>query len=309
VKLRPLALTMASALAVAAPVALAAPASADHRWWHPAEEPTEPTPDTGSYQRGPAPTVSSLEATSGPFAVATTSVSDWSTPGFGSANITYPTSTTQGTFGVVAISPGYTASESTIAWLRPRIASQGFVVISFETNSRYDQPSSRGDQLLAAIDYVRNTSSVRSRVDGTRQAVIGHSMGGGGTLEAAKDRPSIEAAIGLTPWNSDKTWPEVQAAALQIGAENDSVAPVGSHAIPFYNSTTNAEERAYVELDGASHFAPNSSNTPIARNTIAWLKRFVDNDTRYSQFFCGSAAPTTSGWGSDYSDVRINCPV
>ena len=309
-KLRSLVLTVTAAAAVVAPLALAAPASADHRWWHPAEEPApQPEPTPGSYQRGPAPTVSSIGATSGPFAVATTSVSNYYTPGFGAATITYPTSTSQGTFGVVAISPGYTASESTIAWLRPRIASQGFVVVSFETNSRYDQPASRGDQLLAAIDYVRNTSSVRSRVDGTRQAVIGHSMGGGGTLEAAKDRPSLEAAIGLTAWNSDKTWPEVQAAALQIGAENDSVAPVGSHAIPFYNSSTNAEERAYVELNGASHFAPNSPNTPIARNTIAWLKRFVDNDTRYSQFFCGSAAPTTSGVSSPYSDVRINCPV
>jgi predicted dienelactone hydrolase len=308
VKLRPLALTLASALAVAAPVALAAPATADHAWYHPTPSEPTPTPTPTSYQRGPAPTVASIEATSGPFAVATTSISDFSTPGFGAANITYPTSTTQGTFGVVAISPAYTLSESTIAWLRPRIASQGFVVISFDTNSRYDQPSSRGDQLLAALDYVTGTSSVRSRVDATRQAVIGHSMGGGGTLEAAKDRPSLEAIIGLAAWNTDKTWPEVQAANLQIGVENDTIAPAGNHAVRFYETSTNAEQRAYLELDGEDHFAPSSPNTEIARNSIAWLKRFVDNDTRYSQFFCGSAAPAT-GWGSDYSGVRITCPV
>src|SRR5215207_8344240 len=70
------------------------------------------------FQRGPNPTESSIEASRGPFAVATESVSDLATPGFGSANITYPTSTSEGTFGVVAIAPGYTASESTIAWLR-----------------------------------------------------------------------------------------------------------------------------------------------------------------------------------------------
>ena len=46
---------------------------------------------------------------------------------------------------VAAIAPGYTASETSIAWLRPRLASHGFVVISINTNSRYDQPSARGD--------------------------------------------------------------------------------------------------------------------------------------------------------------------
>lgn len=258
------------------------------------------------FQRGPNPTESSIEARQGPFATTTESVSDLATPGFGSANITYPTSTSEGTFGVVAIAPGYTASESTIAWLRPRIASQGFVVISINTQTTGDQPAQRGDQLLAALDFTINRASVRARIDPGRQAVIGHSMGGGGTLEAAADRRSIEAIVGLTPWNLDKTWGEVEAASLMIGAERDTVAPASQHAIPFYNSLTGAEERAYLELDGASHFAPNTSNTEIARNTIAWLKRFVDNDTRYTQFIC--PAPST-GFGSDLSDARVSCPL
>ena len=252
------------------------------------------------YERGPAPTDASIEATRGPFAVAQYSVSDLASRGFGSATVSYPSSTSEGTFGVVAVSPGYTASESTIAWLGPRLASFGFVVVTFNTNSRYDQPASRGDQLLAAIDHVVADSRTASRVDRTRQAVIGHSMGGGGTLEAAKDRPALEAAVGLTPWNTDKTWPEVQAAALMIGAENDSVAPVGSHAIPFYGSLSAAERRAYLELNGASHFAPNSPNTTIAKYTVAWLKRYVDDDLRYEQFLAPGPRPSPTGPVSDY---------
>ncbi|TFV52700.1 dienelactone hydrolase family protein [Blastococcus sp. TF02A_35] len=276
-------------LAAATAVATAVPASADPSWW-----------------RGPAPTQASITAERGPFAVSSTSVSDLASPGFGSATIYYPTSTTSGTFGGVAISPGYTASESTIAWLGPRIASQGFVVITFNTNSRYDQPSARGDQLLAALDYLTRTSSVRSRVDANRLAVMGHSMGGGGTLEAAKDRPSLRAAIPLTGWNTDKTWPEVTTPTLVIGAENDSVAPVSSHSIPFYNSLTNASERAYLELNNASHFAPNSPDDDIASSSIAWLKRFVDADTRYTQFLC--PGPSVSLLG-DISDYRATCPM
>ena len=279
----------ATVTALATVVAGATPASADESWW-----------------RGPAPSQASITAASGPFATTSTTVSDFSTPGFGAATIYYPTTTTQGTFGGVAISPGYTAGRETVAWLGPRLASQGFVVIVFDTNSRYDQPSARGDQLLAALDYLTRTSAVRTRVDADRLAVVGHSMGGGGTLEAAKDRPSLRAAVPLTGWNTDKTWPEVRTPTLVIGAENDSVAPVGSHSIPFYNSLTNAPERAYLELNNASHFAPNSSNTAIAATTIAWLKRFVDTDTRYSQFIC--PGPSVSAFG-DVSDYRNTCPV
>lgn len=258
------------------------------------------------FQRGPDPTESSVEASRGPFAVASESVSGLATPGFGSATITYPTSTSGGTFGVVAIAPGYTASESTIAWLRPRIASQGFVVISFNTQTTTDQPAERGTQLLAALDFTIQRASVRTRIDPSRQAVIGHSMGGGGTLEAASDRRSIEAVVGLTPWNLDKSWSEVDSAALMIGAERDSVAPPSQHAIPFHDSLTGAEERAYLELDGAGHFAPNSSNTEIAKYTISWLKRFVDDDARYTAFLC--PAPST-GLGRDLSDARVSCPL
>jgi len=252
------------------------------------------------YERGPNPTNSSIEASRGPFAVSTKTISSLSARGFGGGTIYYPTSTAEGTFGVVAISPGYTAAQSTISWLGPRIASQGFVVITIDTNSRFDQPGSRGNQLLAALDQTIADTTVRGRIDASRQAVMGHSMGGGGTLEAAKSRRSIEATVGLTPWNLDKSWPEVEAASLEIGAQNDSIAPPGSHAIPFYNSLTNAERRAYLELRGASHFAPNTSNTTIAKYSIAWLKRYVDDDTRYEQFITPGPSPSLSNGVSDY---------
>ncbi|WP_219415706.1 alpha/beta hydrolase family protein [Pseudonocardia nigra] len=261
-------------------------------------------PAGNPFERGPAPTEASIEAARGPYAVADASLYDFQTPGFGSGTITYPTTTSDGTFGVVAISPGYTASESTIAWLGPRIASQGFVVITFNTNSRYDQPAERGEQLLAALDYVTQESSVRDRVDPNRLAVMGHSMGGGGALEAASDRRSIEAAVPLTGYNLDKTWSEVDAATLVIGAEQDSIAPVSRHSIPFYENLTGAEERAYLELNNVDHFAPNSPNTTIGKYSIAWLKRFVDDDTRYTQFLC----PGPSA-GAALSDVRNSCPI
>ncbi|WP_432543695.1 alpha/beta hydrolase family protein [Kineococcus sp. SYSU DK002] len=255
------------------------------------------------YERGPAPTTSSIEATRGSFAVSTTTVSSFAATGFGGGTIYYPTTTSAGTFGAVVIAPGYTASQSSMSWYGPRLASQGFVVFTIDTRSRYDQPSSRGDQIQAALTYLTDRSSVRARVDASRLAVMGHSMGGGGTLEAVKDDPALKAAIPLTPWNLDKTWPEVSTPTLIIGAEDDSTAPVASHSEPFYASIPTATDKAYLELRGASHFAPNSSNTTIAKYSISWLKRYVDDDTRYTQFLC--PAPGTSLAISEYRST--NC--
>ncbi|MEV0600598.1 alpha/beta hydrolase [Streptomyces sp. NPDC050315] len=255
------------------------------------------------YERGPAPTVSSIEASRGPYAVSETSVSSLSVTGFGGGTIYYPTSTSDGTFGAVAISPGYTAYQSSIAWLGPRLASQGFVVFTIDTNTTLDQPDSRGRQLLAALDYLTQRSTVRDRIDGSRLGVMGHSMGGGGSLEAAKSRPSLQAAIPLTGWNLDKTWPEIQTPTLVVGADGDTIAPVATHSEPFYESLPGSLDKAYLELNNATHFTPNTSNTTIAKYSISWLKRFIDNDTRYEQFLCPLPRPSTT-----IEEYRGNCP-
>lgn len=254
------------------------------------------------YERGPDPTESSIEASRGSFAIADVSVSRLAATGFGGGTIYYPTSTAQGTFGAVAISPGFTATQSSIAWMGPRLASQGFVVITIDTLTIYDQPASRGDQLLAALSYLTERSTVRSRVDASRLAVAGHSMGGGGSLEAAQDRPTLQAAVPLAPWNTQKSWSTLRVPTFIIGGESDSVAPVATHSEPFYNSIPSSAEKAYLELNNASHFFPNSPNTTMAKYMLSWLKRFVDNDIRYEQFLC----PPPDD--SDIEEYRNTCP-
>ncbi|MED7926231.1 alpha/beta hydrolase [Nonomuraea sp. LP-02] len=280
------ALTLALALA-AGGLATAAPAQA-----------------ASPYERGPNPTDSLLEASRGPFATAQQSVSSLSVSGFGGGVIYYPTDTSQGTFGAIAISPGYTATWSSLAWLGPRIASHGFVVIGIETNTIYDQPASRGRQLLAALDYLtqRSSTTIRNRIDSSRLAVAGHSMGGGGTLEAANDRPSLQAAVPIAPWNLTKSWSGVRVPTMIIGGQADAVAPVATHSQPFYTSIPASSEKAYLELAGASHFFPQTTNTTMAKSMVAWLKRWVDDDTRYDPFLC--PAPR----GIAISEYRDTCP-
>lgn len=255
------------------------------------------------YERGPAPTEQSVTAATGPFAVASQQVSRSSVTGFGGGVIYYPTDGGQ-TYGAIALVPGFTGTWSSISWLGPRLASQGFVVIGVETKSTLDFPAGRGDQLLAALNYVAQSSSVRGRVDGSRLAVGGHSMGGGGSLEAAKDRTSLKAVVPLAPWSDDKTWPEIASPTMIIGAKNDGIAGVSSHAIPIYNGISAAPEKAYLELNNEDHWFPEEVNANVAKYMISWFKRWVDNDTRYTQFLC--PPPST---GAIFSGVRSTCPM
>jgi len=242
------------------------------------------------FQRGPDPTVASIEAPRGSFDVETAVLPRAVAEGFGGGTVYYPTDTSEGTFGAVAVAPGRRSSQAAVAWLGPRLASQGFVVLTIDTLRPADSPARRGDQLLAALDHLLH-SSVADRIDPDRLAVMGHSMGGGGSLEAAKADPALRAVIPMAPWSPDRSFPEVTAPTLIIGAEGDTIARVRSYAEPLYESLPADADKAYLELRDASHSAPTTDNTTIARYSISWLKRYVDDDVRYAQFLCPAPVP------------------
>lgn len=253
----------------------------------------EPCQAGCDFTRGPNPTSSYLEASSGPYSVRTVSVAR-SVSGFGGGTIHYPTNTT-GKMGAIAIVPGFLAGESSIAWWGPRLASHGFVVITIATSSTFDQPASREAQLGAALDYVvsqsnSSSSAISGMVDSTRVGAMGWSMGGGGALRLASGS-RLSAAIPLAPWHSgSNNFNQIDTPTMIIACENDTTAPVGTHASPFYNRIPGTTEKAYLEINNGGHSCANgggSNGGLLGKYGVSWMKRFIDQDTRYSQFLCG----------------------
>ncbi|WKU02946.1 ricin-type beta-trefoil lectin domain protein [Micromonospora sp. HUAS LYJ1] len=254
------------------------------------------------YQRGPDPTRSSVASVNGPFA--NTSVAVPTGYGFNGGRIYYPTDTSQGTFGAIAISPGYTALFSVeLAWMGPWLASHGFVVIGIETNSRNDFDTARGTQLLAALDYLVQQSPVRDRIDPNRLAVSGHSMGGGGALSAALRRPALKAAVGIAPYSPSSNLANDRVPTMVFAGQADTVV-TPSYATGLYNSLPTTTESAYLEVAGADHgFMVGRSNPVLIRTMLPFLKMFVDNDARYSQFLCPLAD------NNGVVSYRSTCPL
>ncbi|MEY4561407.1 MAG: hypothetical protein RLZZ618_684 [Pseudomonadota bacterium] len=261
------------------------------------------------YEKGPAPTKANLEAAKGSFAVSSFSISRPS--GFGGGTVHYPTAA--GKYGLLALAPPYLAQSSSFAWLGPRLASHGFVVVLIDVNSTLDFPESRSTQQLKAIEYAlkQNTTSssrVYGKIDPSRIGVSGHSMGGGATILTARNKPAnIKAAFPLTPWSSDKNFSTLRVPTGYLACEDDTVAGNADHSTRFYNSMPAGVPKAYYELKGQTHFCPQSaSNNPmIGKYAVAWFKRFVDNDTRFSPFLSGTLAEADKSSGK-FSVLRTS---
>ena len=149
--------------------------------------------------------------------------------------------------------------ESFVAWTGPFLASNGFVVMTLEPFSGFDNPESRATQLNAALNWLKGASpsAVRSRVDPNRLGAIGHSMGGGATLELARrnSQPNLKAIVPLQPWFLAPNFSGVRVPSMQVGVSDDFIAPPGSNAEVFYGQLAD-DDREGVPRGQLGHPLP-----------------------------------------------------
>ena len=252
-------------------------------------------------QRGPDPTLAMIEASKGPFATAQQKVSPGN--GFNGGEVYYPTNTSLGTWGALAIAPGYTARcADQEAWMGPWLSSFGFVVICMETNSPNDFDAARGKELLAALSWLTTRSPVKGEVDPNRLSVMGHSMGGGGVIYAVEHDPALKAGIGLAPYSPSQNMSSDRVPTLIFGGQNDgTVTP--SYLRGLYGTVPASTHSAFVQIAGAGHGYYTSPNNVQMKVIIPWLKIFVDNDSRYEKFLCPKLPDP-----SKISEYQPKCP-
>lgn len=267
-------------------------------------------------ERGPDPTTASLEAATGPFQVGSVILS--SPVGYKGGTVFYPKG--KGPFALVAFAPGFIETQSWNEWWAKHLASHGFVVVNIDTKSTLAFPPARQREQLAALKDVIKRSNTRGTayfglVDATRLGAMGHSMGGGATLELARDTPHIKAIVPMAPFQTAGTnYSGLTVPTLILACKGDIVATAKSHATPIYDSLSPSLEKAYVELaGGGGHPCTTSLGTSAevkkvaARYGVAWLKRFLDEDTRYSAFLCGET-PEADLKKPVVSAYKGNCP-
>ena len=225
-------------------------------------------------------------------------------PEFSAATIYFPANKGED-FAGVAISPGFVESQENMNWWGNHLASHGFAVLTLDTNELRDNPSLRADALMAAIEVLRNEGermggTLRGKILNDRMAIMGHSMGGGGTLIAANAHSAeLKAAIPFTPWQPDGNFFAISIPTLVIAGENDRIAPAADHALPHFESLSEDIPKMYFEIKDGNHFIANTDTGDgrLAPNidvhdlvggmSVAWLKLFVDGDEEYRELVFG----------------------
>ncbi len=249
------------------------------------------------YERGPDPTSAALDTT-GPFTVSSFKISkaDAKSHNYGGATVYYPKVTDGQTFGVVAMMPGFLAFQAVYETLVKKVASHGFVVINIDSVASGDLPDVRALEMAGALSHVvdlaKSGAPYAKVTDLSRRAMMGNSMGGGALLSAAVADSSLKAAVALQPWHTKQDFSGDAVPTLIVACEKDTIAPNKTHSDAFYASLSTDLPRGEIEVKGASHvcatFLGNKTHHAlVAKASIAWLKRFLDEDMRYDPLIKG----------------------
>lgn len=168
---------------------------------------------------------------------------------------------------------------------------------------------SRATQIAAALKYIINSanSTVRSRVNANIRGVAGHSAGGGGALIASQNDSTLKVGISMMPGNASTNFSSMAVPQIIFGADGDITCPPATYAIPIYNSIPAGTEKAYAELNNATHTTANTTDERIGRYSVAFAMRFMYGDTRYNEFLCG-ATHTAYATTSRFDTYQSSCP-
>jgi alpha-beta hydrolase superfamily lysophospholipase len=220
-------------------------------------------------------------------------------PDFGAATIYYPTGDAAPPFGCVAIVPGFTALQSSIAAWGPFLASNGIVAMTIDTNTTGDLPDLRATGLISALkvcsaENERSGSPLMGKIAKDHLGVAGWSMGGGGTLIAAAANPTLKAAVSFAAWGPTGGAMN-KVPVLMFEATADPLAAGMSDA--YYTATPDSVSKMLFEVNGAGHDVANNpanSSGVIGRYGLSWFKVFLEGDDRYKQFLTAAKPSITT---------------
>ena len=205
--------------------------------------------------------------------------------GYGAGTLYAPN--VAGKYPLMAICPGFVSPQSSVTEAGKKLAQHGYAVVAISTLTLLDFPPSRANQILAALKAGSevSTGNAAGKIDTTRLIASGWSMGGGGTLLAAARVPTLKAAIAYAPWNTaNSPFRSITVPSLIFAATGDIIAPTNTHSVTFYNAIPASTPKVLAVLKGDNHFFVSDAADPVNYTNIAFAKRFVENNSEYTQF-------------------------
>lgn len=170
--------------------------------------------------------------------------------------------------------------------LLEHFASHGFIVVAANTTN-----TGSGNEMLAGLDKLATYHSTpgnffQNKVDLTKVATMGHSQGGGGAINAARD-PRVSTVIPIQPWLGTDT--NLRGTVLFLSGTTDTVIPSAS-VRSRYDQAQSRLPVAYGDLAGADHFQPIGTGNSYRGLVTAWVRWQLMGDPIAAHQFVGQCA-------------------
>ena len=227
-----------------------------------------------------------------------------------SALLVQPTGEADGDYPVVGFGHGFAQTSRQYSSTLRSLASRGYIVIAPNTQTGLlPNHSQFATDLLAAVRWVQQT---QPNADPDKDALVGHSMGGGAAVLAADRQPSIDAVATLA---AAETRPSATASARRlqmpalfvVGTRDTVVRPATTRAM--FEATPSPARWAAITggyhcgfLDYASFFGIGCDSGAISRSTQLALTSTVLGDWLDSEL--KGAAPASVPAGVVVEDRR-----
>jgi dienelactone hydrolase len=208
----------------------------------------------------------------GPHATGTQDARHLCNASFTSATIYFPTSDGMELLPSIVIVGGWGCGERAMAAWAPFYASHGIVAMTIGTPRPWmNSPADRCKALLDASmalqsEHGREGSVLHGRLDASRRAVQGYSLGGGGAQLAALTDQTLKCVIAVCPDDgktsgfpkahrlSFPSQPPTAVPVLILCGEKDGDAPPKKCAWPHYRQT--GATKLIFEVKGEDHYMP-----------------------------------------------------
>jgi dienelactone hydrolase len=164
-------------------------------------------------------------------------------------------------YPAVAVGHGFVIGAANYDLIAEQLIPFGFVVALVNTEAGFAPNHQEFGLDLAFVTHAlqqesqNSTSILYNIVNQEKEAIIGHSMGGGAAWLAAASDPLIDAIVGLAP---AETNPSAIAAAASVNCNSlifsgseDAVTPAADNHQPIFDGTNGC--KTFVSLTGGSH--------------------------------------------------------
>ena len=229
---------------------------------------------------------------------------------FASATIFYPlTLSFDLPNGVVVMSPGYRGTPEGYDWWGPMLASVGIITMIIETNTTEDNLEQRKNALIAGVELIRrenanSASPINNKVDESKIAIMGHSLGGGASLRAAEELGAeIKAVVPLTPYccelgqSFEGDLSGVSTPTLIIATAEDTIAPPETHSRLLYDAINSSTSKVYLEFAEGAHNLPSNQGSELQTQgtyVYAFLQSIFTGESKYADFINGDGEDSFS---------------